>query len=108
MGFGEPQHPGWTRSLEWNYGRFAFQGDRQFYADVTSIMEFPSATDIPSYCFRLGCDGGECWFTTFIQDRKKHAGGFLPVRGNARAEHHPLRSVRVENNFPPRRRASRN
>jgi hypothetical protein len=55
--------PGWCCNVETNYGRFAFQGERQFYADVTSIMDIPFFTPhTPPFPFCLGSDGRECWF----------------------------------------------
>ena len=53
---------GWADGLEVHYARFAFQGDRQFYADVSSIMGFSPSTSISPNVFRLGSDGRECWF----------------------------------------------
>ena len=50
--------------METNYGWFGFQGDRQFYADVTSIMDIPFFTPhAPPFPFHLGSDGrmGACW-----------------------------------------------
>jgi hypothetical protein len=47
----------WVRGVWMSYARFAFQGDRQFYADATGIMRRPPFTE----CFRVGSDGRECW-----------------------------------------------
>jgi hypothetical protein len=55
--------PGWFSDVETNYGRFGFQADRQFYADVTSIMDILCLTTrTPPFPFRIGSDGRECWF----------------------------------------------
>jgi hypothetical protein len=44
--------PAWFTNISANSARFAFQGDRQFYSDVSDIMRIP---------FRVGSDGKECW-----------------------------------------------
>lgn len=44
--------PGWSASLFMEGARFAFQGERQFYADVSGIMGMP---------FLVGSDGRQCW-----------------------------------------------
>ena len=63
--------PGWSCDVETNYGRFGFQGDRQFYADVTSIMDTPFFTPhAPPFPFHLGSDGRECWFLRSNQASK--------------------------------------
>ena len=51
-----------------NYGRFGFQGDRQFYADVTGIMMLDYAAS-----FRVGSDGKECWnfYASHLPDSPK-------------------------------------
>jgi hypothetical protein len=55
--------PGWCCGLEMNYARFAFQAERQFYADITSIIDIPFFTPhAPPFPFCLGSDGRECWF----------------------------------------------
>jgi hypothetical protein len=46
------ERPGWSFRLNSNGGRFAFQGQRQFYADVSGIMKSP---------FLVGSDGQQCW-----------------------------------------------
>jgi hypothetical protein len=57
--------------VETNYGWFGFQGDRQFYADVTSIMDTPFFTPhAPPFPFHLGSDGRECWFLRSNQASK--------------------------------------
>jgi hypothetical protein len=71
MLYGDRQHCGWLSDLDVNYGRFGFQGERQFYADVTNIMQFSPVQNVPSYAFRLGSDGRECWFFTLGYDAKK-------------------------------------
>ena len=45
---------GWSDGLEANHARFGFQGDRRFYADVSSIMGFSRATAIPPNVFSPG------------------------------------------------------
>ncbi len=45
--------PVWFNQICTYYARFAFQGDRQFSADVSCIMRIP---------FRVGSDGKECWY----------------------------------------------
>ena len=56
------RHLGWWNSVGVDYACFGFQGERQFYADVSSIMEYSPSTIIPPRIFRLGSDGRECWF----------------------------------------------
>lgn len=53
---------GWLASVQTDYGQFGFQGDRQFYADVSAIMGHSSASSGAGEIFRLGSDGRECWF----------------------------------------------
>jgi hypothetical protein len=53
---------GWSWGVEVKCARFGFQGDRQFYADVSSIMEHSLSTIVSPSVFRLGSDGRECWF----------------------------------------------
>jgi len=43
----------WFTAMTTEQARFAFQGDRQFYADVSDIMR--------SEHFLVGSDGRECW-----------------------------------------------
>lgn len=78
---------GWLSGLDVNFGRFGFQGDRQFYADVTSIMEFPAVQEIPSYAFRLGSDGRQCWFFTADYDvqAKKMTGKMQVISSSFKA-----------------------
>jgi len=64
-------HLGWLDSLQVDYGRFGFQGDRQFYADVSCIMEYSPSTIIPPRIFRLGSDGRECWFLNVFNHTKE-------------------------------------
>lgn len=45
---------GWCRSMRYEQSRFAFQGENQFYADVSNIMQLKR--------FLVGSDGRECWF----------------------------------------------
>ena len=49
---------GWSAGLSMQGCRFAFQGQRQFYADVSGIMQMP---------FLVGSDGRQCWHV--YQDR---------------------------------------
>jgi hypothetical protein len=42
----------WFSQVQTNHATFVFQGDRQFLADVSSIMRTP---------FRVGSDGEQCW-----------------------------------------------
>jgi hypothetical protein len=45
--------PVWFSKVRTNLSRFCLQGDRQVYADVSSIMSMP---------FRVGSDGQQCWY----------------------------------------------
>ena len=57
-------HLGWSYTLDVNHARFAFQGDRQFFADGSSMLDLSPGRTIPPFIFRLGSDGRECWLFT--------------------------------------------
>jgi serine/threonine protein kinase len=65
---------GWSHDLQVNHARFGFQGDRQFYADISSMMEFSPSTSIPPNIFRLGSDGRECWFFASLRHAEERKG----------------------------------
>ena len=52
------ERPGWSTTVIMLGCRFAFQGQRQFYADVSGFMKMP---------FLVGSDGRQCWHV--YQDR---------------------------------------
>ncbi len=54
-GAAESDFRNWNQAFVMQYGQFGFQGDRQFYADI-------SGTDIQySRAWRIGSDGQQCW-----------------------------------------------
>ena len=76
-----------------------FQGDRQFYADISSMIEFSPSTTIPPSVFRLGSDGRECWFFCSMRHTDKMEGDvrllFCPLDAMKDPDGHHGRSLRI-------------